>query len=203
MEVLKKWYVILSAILAALYTLATIDSDGVSKNFHLLREWYLSTPVMTGSWSSSYYADEKNTLTANEWLEDPEQTVMDLVVYDGKFDGVVSSPAIRRFIKSTPQITDYFLLEGEKDLFRNSGIGYVYEYIYGEKYLFAVVKLKIEDDQMVMTNITEGGSEFVPEKVILLKRSDAAFDDRLKEHSKTVAWEKVEQYKKDKTAQKE
>lgn len=119
----------------------------------------------------------------NEWLENDDQIIMDLNVYNGKFDGVISTPAIRNFIRATPHITDYFLLKGYKQPFRNSGVGYVYEIIMGKKYLFAVVDVKLEGESLVLTDKTEGGSEFLPKEITLLKRSDEASGERLNAHS--------------------
>ncbi|WP_267369907.1 MULTISPECIES: hypothetical protein [unclassified Pantoea] len=69
---------------------------------------------MSGSWPSPTESDNEGSISANEWLENDDQITMDLNVYNGKFDGVISTPAIRNFIRATPQITDYFLLKGYK-----------------------------------------------------------------------------------------
>ncbi|KAF6661637.1 hypothetical protein HFD92_18310 [Pantoea sp. EKM101V] len=129
---------------------------------------------MSGSWPSRTESDNEGSISANEWLENDDQITMDLNIYNGKFDGVISTPAIRNFIRATPHITDYFLLEGYKQPFRNSGVGYVYEIIMGKKYLFAVVDVKLEGENLVLTDKTEGGSEFLPEDITLLKRPDEA-----------------------------
>jgi len=44
----------------------------------------------------------------------------------------------------------------------------------GKKYLFAVVDVKLEGESLVLTDKTEGGSEFLPEDITLLKRPDEA-----------------------------
>lgn len=196
MELIKKWYFIVAAIVGAIFTISTVDSDLVKKNYNLVEEWYLSTPSMSGSWSSRTESDNEGSISANEWLENDNQTTMDLNVYDGKFDGIISTPAIRNFIRATPQITDYFLLEGYKHAFRKSGVGYVYEIIMGKKYLFAVVDVKLEGENLVLTDKTEGGSEFIPKEIILLKRSDEAFGERLDAHSSDVVKQKIEQFSK-------
>jgi len=78
---------------------------------------------MSGSWPSRTESDNEGSISANEWLENDDQITMDLNIYNGKFDGVISTPAIRNFIRAIPQITDYFLLKGYKQPFRNSGVG--------------------------------------------------------------------------------
>ena len=66
----------------------------------------------------------------------------------------------------------------------------------GKKYLFAVVDVKLEGENLVLTDKTEGGSEFIPKEIILLKRSDEAFGERLDAHSSDVVKQKIEQFSK-------
>lgn len=120
---------------------------------------------------------------------------MELEVYDGKFDGVISTPQIRACILKTPQLTDYFLLEGEKDSFWRSGTGYVYEVIGGKKYLFGVVNISLEDGHLVLTDKTPSGSEFIPNKTTLTKREDSAFGERFQTHSDSAATGMLEKFK--------
>lgn len=192
MELLKRWYVIVSAIVALLFTAVTVDSDLILKNVSLVKEWYLSTPSMTGSWSSRYSGDDTELLTTNAWLEADEQTALDLVTYDGKLDGVISTPAIRNFIKSTPQLTNYFLFQGTKDFIRHSALADVYEFIDGKKVYLARVRLKMDGDNIVLTDVTEGGSPFIPKKTVLLRRSDQAYGDRFNAYSEEAARQKAE-----------
>lgn len=192
---LAKWGAAAVTILPGLYALVTVDSESILKSYDLAKEWYLSTPAMTGSWSSRYPGDTDYVISDNAWLESEQQTSMELEVYDGKFDGVISTPQIRAFILKTPQLTDYFLLEGEKDSFWRSGTGYVYEVIGGKKYLFGVVNISLEDGHLVLTDKTPGGSELIPNKTTLTKREDAAFGERFQTHSNSAVTGMLEKFK--------
>ncbi|HEI6963525.1 TPA: hypothetical protein SK282_000086 [Yersinia enterocolitica] len=195
----KRWYVVLSVVFGVIITLATIDNKQIKENWQLAEDWYYSNPKLTGSWSSSYHGE--GGLSANNWIESPEQTVIDVDIIGREVSGVISTPKIREFIKKTPQLVDYFMVEGEKDRFSNVFSANVFEYIYGHKYLFAVLRFELRDGKLIMEDVSDGGSEFVPKRVVLIKRADTTYDSRFDDHIHAYAMDKANHFSEPKAVQ--
>jgi len=191
MQYLKKWWAILGVIASSLFMVATIDSKQIIDNYDLAKEWVMSSPVLEGSWSTSYPGEDFEGLSENKWLESPKQTVVEISVDGNDISGIISTPQIREFIDNTPQMVDYFLLEGHRQFFRRTFEARVYEYIGGKKYVFAILNFTLEDGRLLMADFSPGMSKFVPQEAILIKRSDTSFDQRLHLHLDDYSEEKA------------
>jgi hypothetical protein len=191
MQFIKNGWFILTAVVAALFAVATMDSKQVTENYVSFEKWVMSSPPLEGSWSSSYAGEDAEGLSENKWLESPEQTVVEIDVHGRDVSGIISTPQIRKFIENTPQMVDYFMFEGHRSMFAHSFDARVYEHIGGHKYAFAILSFDLQDGKLSMTDKSPGGSTFVPQEALLIKRSETSFDNRLKYHLEEFTDEKM------------
>jgi len=191
MQFLKNGWFIATALVTALFAVATMDSKQVIDNYNSLEQWVMSSPPLEGSWSSAYEGEDFEGLSENKWLESPEQTVVEVNVNGRDVSGIISTPQIRTFIDSTPQMVDYFMFEGSRSIFAHTFKARVFEFIGGHKYVFAILSFELEGGNLSMIDESPGGSKYVPQKVILLKRADTTSDERLDHHLEEFTEEKM------------
>lgn len=145
-----------------------LNGDKALENINTFRHWHGSSPELTGKWTNS----TDGWLGASNWHgNNYEFMEIELEVENYEVEGIVTSNKIKELLPF-----DFVLFKGKKNYFSNTIEGVAFDFINGNEVNLGVMSLTIDKNGELVILQNEKYASLFPEKVVLRKVSNTAFD---------------------------